>query len=122
MADGSAEEKRKDPRYEVDLKVDYASKDIFVSNYVSNISKGGIFIQTESPLPIRSKIQLKIFLPDTKVTIAVKGMVAWNYDIKKGSGKISSGMGIRFVDLSPEGKAVLEEYVQQLSDSPGQEE
>ena len=108
-------EHRQDPRFDVHIRVNYAARDMFLSNYVTNLSKGGLFIQTENPLPIQSEILLTLTLPETDTVIQTKGRVAWTYDIKKGTGHIIPGMGIKFIDLSPEHKSVIENHLQKLS-------
>ncbi|MBI3995245.1 MAG: PilZ domain-containing protein, partial [Nitrospirae bacterium] len=56
MVKKTGAERRKDLRIDVNIKVDYSTKGMFVSNYVTNLSKGGVFIQTNDPLPIQSQI------------------------------------------------------------------
>jgi len=115
MTQSSGRNRRKDARFEVKIKVDYSTKDIFVSNYVTNLSKGGVFIETKTPLPVQSEIRLTFILPEFNVKIEAKGKVVWTYDVKKGTSKVVSGMGIKFTDLSPENKAQIEEYLMKLS-------
>jgi uncharacterized protein (TIGR02266 family) len=115
MTQPSGRDRRKDTRLDVKIKVDYSTKDIFVSNYVTNLSKGGVFIETKTPLPVQSEIHFIFILPDFNVKIEAKGKVVWTYDVKKGTGKVVSGMGIKFTDLSPQHKAQIEEYLMKLS-------
>jgi uncharacterized protein (TIGR02266 family) len=116
MARKTGADRRQHPRYDVKIKVDYRTMDMFLSNYVTNISKGGVFIQTENPLPLQSEIHLTLSLPELGATIEAKGKVAWTYDIKKGTSHIAPGMGIKFVDLPPQQKTLLEDYLKKLSD------
>ena len=104
---------RASARYSVDIKVDCATRDMFVSNRVMNISRGGLFIASEQPLPISSQVQLRLSLGDSD-TIEARGRVIWNYDIRKGSSKVVAGTGIKFLDLSPEHAARLERYLDGL--------
>jgi type IV pilus assembly protein PilZ len=118
MGSKSSAGQRKHPRYNVNIQVDCTTRDMFVSHYVTSLSKGGVFVETEDPLPIQSEVHLKLTLPESHQTIEAKGTVAWTYDIKKGTGgHVAPGMGIKFVDLSPEHRTLLEDYVQQLSSS-----
>jgi len=115
MTQASGRDRRKDPRFDVKVKVDYSTREMFVSNYVTNLSKGGVFIQTDDPLPLQSRINLTFFLPDLDIKIEAKGKVVWTYDIKKGTGNIVPGMGIKFTDLSAQHKTLIEDYIQKLS-------
>jgi uncharacterized protein (TIGR02266 family) len=112
---GKEDDRRKDHRYDIEIKVDYSTREMFQSNYVTNISRGGVFIRAENPLPIHSEVSLKFTFPDSEVTIEAAGRVAWTYDIKKGTGQISPGMGIRFTSFPSEFKSFLEGYLKNLS-------
>ena len=111
-------ERRKEERFDVDIQVDYSTKDIFVSNTMTNLCRGGIFIQTDHPAPLQTVFRLKFTLPLSAEKIEVTGKVVWTYDIKKGTSLIRPGMGIRFIDLSSDHKARLEAYIENLSKSP----
>jgi type IV pilus assembly protein PilZ len=109
------DDRRSEPRLDVTVKVDYSSKEMFNSNYVTNLSKGGVFIKTDEPLPLHTEIHLIFTLPDTNITIKATGKVVWTFDIKRGTGHLVPGMGIRFVDLSPDDRRTIEDYVQNLT-------
>jgi len=105
---------RVNERFSVDIRVDCATRDMFVSNRVTNISRGGLFIASDRPLPISSQVKLKLSLGDS-VTIEAQGRVIWNYDIRKGSSQVIPGSGIKFLDLSPEHAARLQRYLDGLA-------
>lgn len=115
MSRFAGRERRRNRRFDVEIKVDYQTRDIFTSNYVMNLSKGGVFIQSDSPHPIGTEIHLTFTLPELNTTIQVNGEVAWTYDIQRGTSAILPGMGIRFIDLSPEDKKQLEATIENLS-------
>ena len=108
-------ERREAPRYAVIIRVDCASHDLFVSNHMMNISRGGLFIKTEAPLPRGSEVDLTLDLPGLGQVLRPKGRVVWTYDIPKGTAHLVSGMGIRFEGLSPESRELLERYVETLA-------
>lgn len=96
------------------IQVDYQTKDFFTSNYTMNIGKGGLFIQTDDPFPISSRIQIDLNLPQSGVAMEIIGKVVSTSGVVKGSRKIVPGMGIKFVDFSPENKKQLEDYIDNL--------
>jgi len=112
------DDQREDPRLDVKICVDFASRDMFLSNYVTNLSNGGLFIQSQNPLPVRTEILITLTLPETQAVIQIKGRVVWTYDIKKGTGRIVPGMGIKFIDLSMENKTEIKNYIQRLFPAP----
>jgi uncharacterized protein (TIGR02266 family) len=112
-----ARSERQDRRYTVDIRVDCSTRDMFVSNCVMNISRGGLFIASEQPLPIASEVLLRLTLGDgDATTIEAHGRVVWTYDIRKGSSRVIPGSGIKFLDLAPEHAARLEDYLIELSE------
>jgi uncharacterized protein (TIGR02266 family) len=104
------------PRYRVAIQVNCATRGLFVANRITNISRGGLFI--EKVLPLNSEVDLSFCLPDSQVTIGAKGRVAWTYDIPKGSIHLVEGSGIRFVEMPPEERQLLEDYLKKLTPIP----
>jgi type IV pilus assembly protein PilZ len=109
---------REHPRYEVSIPVDCSTRDAFVSNHVCNISRGGLFIRSDTPLPINSEVSLVLRLPGVEQCIRATGRVIWNYDMRKGTTKIVPGSGIRFLDLPPSDRAMLERFLTGLVPKP----
>ncbi len=108
------------PRYSVAIQVDCATRDLFVANRITNISRGGVFIETI--LPLDAEVDLSFSLPGPNVTIGTKGRVVWTYDIRKDSFHLVQGSGIRFVGMPAEHRLVLEDYLQQLTPAPAKRE
>jgi uncharacterized protein (TIGR02266 family) len=105
----------REPRYRVDIRVDETTTSLFTAGRVTNISRGGLFIETRSPLPIDADIDLELQLPDIRTVLSVHGRVAWTYDMKKGTTQLMTGSGIRFVDMTAEQRGVLESYIARLA-------
>jgi uncharacterized protein (TIGR02266 family) len=106
---------REHPRYEVSIPVDCSTRHVFVSNHVCNISKGGLFIRSDSPLPLNADVSLVLHLPGTDQCIRATGRVIWNFDMQKGTTHIVPGSGIRFVGMPPSDRAILESYLARLT-------
>jgi type IV pilus assembly protein PilZ len=102
---------RKHPRYKVTIPVDCSTRDLFLSNQVCNISNGGLFIRSETPLPLNAEVSLVLYLPATKGHIRATGRVVWNYDMDRHSCHVVSGSGIRFVGMSASDRATLTNYL-----------
>jgi len=106
---------RAEPRYEVRIRVDSSTREMFVSNYMANLSRGGLFMEMERPFPIGSEVQLAFLLPGINSVINAMGRVVWNYDIKKGTSHITPGVGIQFTGMGSDHKSMLEKYLEFLS-------
>jgi uncharacterized protein (TIGR02266 family) len=106
-------------RYQVDLAVDCSTRDAFVSNRITNLSRGGLFIACPDPLPLQSEVDLTIRLEDPSVVLRVTGRVIWNYDIRNGTSRIIPGNGIKIVGISPEHRALLDACIDRLKAGSG---
>lgn len=102
-------------RYRVDIPVDCTTREAFFSNRVTNLSRGGLFLRSDTPLPLQAEVDLEFTLPGTATTIQATGRVIWNYDVAKGSSRIVPGSGIKFVDISAADKALLEDCLARLA-------
>jgi uncharacterized protein (TIGR02266 family) len=107
----TAADARKHLRYKVTIPVDCSTRDMFFSNHVCNISKGGLFIRSESPLPLNAEVTLVLCLSETNECIRATGRVAWNYDIERRTSQIVPGSGIHIVGMSASDRAILEDYL-----------
>jgi hypothetical protein len=95
---------------------------MFVAHRVTNISRGGLFIEGES-LPIDSELTLHLHLDGAGAPIQAHARVVWNFDIRKGTAHLVHGSGLRFVDLGPDDLRRLHAYLDALASAsfqPGQ--
>jgi type IV pilus assembly protein PilZ len=105
---------RQHVRFPVSLRVDYSTRDAFIANHVSNLSKGGLFIASDAPLPVDSELELVLTLAEPAECIRARGRVIWNYDIRKGTSRVIPGMGIKFLDMSAADRHRLADYLSAL--------
>jgi type IV pilus assembly protein PilZ len=119
-------DRRREARAPIELKVEYKRLNTFFYDYTKNISKGGTFIKTEKPLGIGTVFLFKLMLPAMPEPLALRGEVRWI--VKEGeplppqvpSGH-EAGMGIRFVYDSADQRRDLERFVERMMvDSLGQ--
>lgn len=104
----------REPRHSVDIRVDETTASLFTAGRVTNISRGGLFIESRPPLPIQSVVDLALHLPEIDTVLNVRGRVVWSYDVKKTTSQLMTGSGIKFVGLSPAQLCVLESYIASL--------
>jgi uncharacterized protein (TIGR02266 family) len=110
-------DQRRDRRYDVRVQVACSASGLFVSARATNVSRGGLFVPTAHPFPLHSKTTLTLSLPEPFATVRAKGLVMWVQEAKKGTvrtARTTSGMGIRFTDMSTEDRVVLEKYLNTL--------
>jgi len=104
---------RASERFDLEVKVDLESDHNFYTGLTQNISSGGLFIATHHLRKIGDRITLKFSLPGSDKAVAVETEVRW---IRENSALMrtesGTGMGVRFINLSAEAKAVIDSFVQ----------
>ncbi len=111
---------RKHQRAAVNLLIDYQTLDQFFHDYATNISLGGVFIRSRNPLPVGTKLRVAFSLPGLTDMVETVGEVAHVLDERSREGY--AGMGIRFQDLDPLSKRVVDQLIEdQVAKEGGQE-
>ncbi|HTS10548.1 MAG TPA: PilZ domain-containing protein [Candidatus Limnocylindrales bacterium] len=103
----SYREKRTTPRYEFIAAVDVSEpiSDMRVSGRVSEISRKGCYVDLLNPLPVGTLIELQV--SRDQGTFSTAGRVIY--------AQAGMGMGVAFVDPSPEQMKVLDSWLSELS-------
>lgn len=112
------EERRKDPRTPIELKVTYKKLNTFFHDYTKNISKGGTFIRTDKPLDPDTEFLFKLVVPELMDPLTLRGKVKWvvaEEDVtEEEEDKEHPGMGIQFLYASDEERLRIEATVERL--------
>src|SRR2546428_2759063 len=106
---GDPAPEREHERYEVEIRVDWISGQMFVSDHVTNIGKGGLFIKSDKPLP-KGEVEMVLWLPG-KAPVHATGRVVWNADPSRAAGQPIGGGGRCFLDLRPPDRAPPPAYL-----------
>ena len=93
-------ERREHERVAVCLEVDYRCDETFLFAYITDMSVMGIFVQTTQPRPPGTLLSLRFRTPDGK-RLDAPGRVIW-VNQPRGKDSINPGMGVQFVDLTPD--------------------
>jgi uncharacterized protein (TIGR02266 family) len=105
-------DRRKELRVPVNYRVRFRSGEVFVNNYIHNLSSGGVFVSTPTPLPLDTPVKLLLIFDEQKKEIEVEGKVVWESTQKSSMSDITKpGMGVKFTKVSPEAKAFIEEII-----------
>ena len=88
------------------VNLDFKSVDDFIAEYVANISRSGVFIKSEQPLAIGTRVTLKFtVIMDELETIEGVGEVVRT--IEKAPG-VQAGMGVVFISLTGYSRQLIE--------------
>ncbi len=101
------------PRLEYELPVAYRTVSGFVTDWAVNISRGGLFINTQKPLPVGTLVKLIISLPGTQFPFDLTGRVTRVNEEHIAPNQVP-GMAVEFVDVDDEKRLRLEEFVERL--------
>jgi uncharacterized protein (TIGR02266 family) len=93
------------------ISVSFKRASDFFKAYIANLGEGGIFIHTTKDLPVGSILDLEFSLPESDQVINTKGKVMWVRPQDMSTEKIPPGMGIQFIDMNPNDKQLLKQYV-----------
>ena len=93
------------PRIDVDAPVRVEPSDEWGT--IRNLSRGGAFIETPTPLPGRREIGLEFQLPETRRSVRTTAQVVWTRPTRGGR----AGQGMRFLSLDRSSIRALEEFV-----------
>jgi type IV pilus assembly protein PilZ len=99
------------PRHAVTLAVRFRSARDFVLEHASNISRGGIFIQTDDPPPLDAAVQVELNLPDDPSPVTTNGIVVHR---QLAVGGKMPGVGVQFVDSGDDFRERIDRYMDSL--------
>jgi len=112
--------RRRSVRLQHELPVAYRSVGSFITDWATNISQGGLFINTRKPLPVGTVVKLIIQLPGTGFPFDITGRVTrvaeWGNRTN-----VAPGMGIEFTDLESSKLQRIEAFVERLRRDLGSE-
>jgi uncharacterized protein (TIGR02266 family) len=94
----------------VRVLVDFHARGAPHCEYATTLGAGGLFIETESPLPLGTALRLRFRLPGGSALHAIEGRVTWQHreaDARAGDVR-PGGMGVAFTDAAAAAKLARE--------------
>ena len=101
-------DRRESVRVPLRLRMGFQSYGEIRETLMTNLSRGGIFIATQSPLPLASILRVWIRIEESGQEIDVEGEVASH---NSGPGLLSEelGMGVKFIRMTPEQEKAVDD-------------
>jgi uncharacterized protein (TIGR02266 family) len=89
----------------VTINHEFASVDQFIAEYVTNISRSGVFIKTKAPLEIGTKVNLKftVIIDEIETIEGIGEVVRLQRD--------PPGMGVVFVELTSHSQDLIAKLI-----------
>ncbi len=110
-------ERRKHPRFNVDLPIEYSQTGLFVKQCRAvNASEGGLLLYLQEKMEIGKHLVLRVFFPSGPQmnTIETLVQVVW-MDVHLGEGWEDYRTGVKFVDISSVDLDMLKNFLRGLS-------
>ena len=112
-------ERRKHPRFEIDLPIEYYKTDSSIGHAgrLMNTSEGGLLIYLPEQIKIGQYLKMKLFLSfgvDLNIIEILTEVVWEDIHLEKGWGDYR--FGVRFVDISSDDLGRLKHFLRSLSE------
>ena len=107
------DEQRDSVRVPTRIKVSFAADRELARCLMTNLSRGGVFVQTEHPLELKTTFTLVIHVESPPRNIAVPVEVV-SVGVGPGFSREKRGMGLRFLETPPEVDKQLRELYEGL--------
>ena len=93
------------------INKEFESFDAFIHEYVTNISRTGVFIKSKTPLPVGTMVNLRftLIMDDIETIEGTGEVVRVEAD--------PAGMGIMFTELAPESRALIQRVLGREADA-----
>jgi uncharacterized protein (TIGR02266 family) len=95
--DADALARRHTPRAGVVLRLQYRNAGHLLVSYCTNLSRGGLFVPSDDPLPRDSELTLRLAVPGREAPVDIQAKVRWSRADDKDRGP--AGMGLEFASI-----------------------
>ncbi|MCU0663949.1 MAG: TIGR02266 family protein [Myxococcota bacterium] len=107
---------RRDPRQPLGLKIRFKSATLndFVEKHSRDLSRGGLFINMATPLPVGTLIKFDVRLEDDNSIFQGVGRVVWRREAVRDD--VPPGMGVKFIKLDNTSRDNIETLLEGRTD------
>lgn len=109
---------RQHPRFvnPAEILIETVGRDDLRSFWMSDISKGGMFVRTEYAPPLQARVQVTLRTPEGTLTMVAEVVHVLTPEEARTYGR-EPGVGLQFVDLPPETEEAIQRYVEGVANS-----
>ena len=102
----------------VRIRLRFASFDALIDKFAPNVTRGGVFIASRTPLPIGSTFAFEIQLAGGEVALAGDGKVTWVKAFDPAAPQKPHGMGVQFLRLDNPSRELLNKILARKAAAP----
>lgn len=95
--------------------VDCEADETFLYASITNISELGIFVRTNEPLQVGTRLRLRFTAPGAPDSFVIEGVVQWVNPLRVLGENLNPGMGVSFVDLKFDERERIVELVRTIA-------
>jgi type IV pilus assembly protein PilZ len=106
-------DRRGNPRFELQVEVGLATEDNFYTGLTQDLSGGGLFVATHQIREVGERIKITLSLPGQPQPFEIVTEVRWVRGTALSKGAGSPGMGLRFLQMSPQAKRAVRAFLHQ---------
>jgi len=109
-----AQETRKDPRAKVltvTVRYKSATLDEFIEHHSHDVSRGGMFIKTNSPFPSGTLLKIEVRIAGDQRVMQGVGRVVWKRESAEAQDGAPAGMGVKFIKIDDASRSVIDQLV-----------
>jgi uncharacterized protein (TIGR02266 family) len=99
---------REHDRMPYSVEVDFRTASSFLVAYSVNLSRGGLFLETDADIPTGALLTVDLQIPNAGL-VPINGVVAWRRGAESNEGP--PGIGIEFQDVAPQLGSVIDRLV-----------
>ncbi|HEY6100316.1 MAG TPA: TIGR02266 family protein [Anaeromyxobacter sp.] len=107
------ENKRRAIRLHHEIPVAYRSVGSFLTDWATNISRGGMFINTRKPLSVGTDVKILVQLPGMKFPYELAGRVTRVTEFDNHANMVP-GMGVEFTNVDESRRREIDAFVDRL--------
>ncbi len=104
------DEKRRDPRIEVNWPVEIFLDNRTIEGIAKNITPKGLFVCCEEPLSLKENYRISIYTPNNKA-LTVVGKAVWSNSYAIDNQNAPVCIGLSFIKISAEDRNFLKEII-----------
>jgi uncharacterized protein (TIGR02266 family) len=104
---------RRATRLHHEIPVAYRSVGSFLTDWATNISQGGLFINTRKPLPVGTAVKILVQLPGASFPFHLEGRVTRVTEFDNRANMVP-GMGVEFTGVDELKRRDIESFVARL--------
>ena len=111
MLSAMDDERRISPRYQVQVEVGMQTDNNFYTGLTQDLSGGGVFVATHQIRPVGERIKVMLSVPGQAAPVEILTEVRWVRSTSLSRSVDEPGMGLRFLQMSPQAKNAVADFL-----------